>query len=108
MAERLKMTTTAAGAKQYSTEKGEAILKKKADTLFRSFMRNPSGESAEKLERLGAATAAAAAQRWRSKQTSVNSLKDKVADSYDNIEKLEVDMAMKRRLRRIVKKAEAR
>jgi len=108
MSEKLKMSTTAAGAEQYSTKKGEAILKRKADTLFRSFLRNPSEKNAEQLELLGAARAAAAAQRWRNKQTSVNNLKDKVAKSYDNIEKLEIGMLKKRKLRNLLKKATAK
>ena len=103
----LKMYTTGAGAKQYVTEKGEEIIKKKADTLFRSFLRKPSEETAEKLERLGAAKAAAAAQRWRTSQTSTTDLNRQVAKSYDNIEKLELSMAAKRKLLRMLKMANA-
>ena len=107
MAEQLKMNTTATGAKQYSTEKGEKILRKKSDTLFRSFLRNPNEANAEKLERLGAAKAAAAAQRWRTSQTSATDLNRQVAKSYDKIEKLEVSQAAKRRYIRMLKMANA-
>ena len=103
----VKMYTTGAGAKQYATEKGEQILKKQADILFRSFLRNPGDVTAEKLERLGAAKAAAAAQRWRDSQSSATDLNKQVAKSYDKIEKLELSMAAKRKLLRMLKKANA-
>lgn len=108
MADKLKMYTTGSGAKQHMSKKGEEILKKKADTLFRSFLKKPSEETAEKLERLGAAKAAAAAQRWRTSQTSTTKLNQQVAKSYDNIEKLEMSMARKRKLLNMLKKANAK
>lgn len=108
MAEKLKMTTTASGAKQYSTKKGEDILTKQADTLFRRFLKNPNEETLENIQRLDATRAAAAAQRWRKKQPSLNRIKEQIAESYDRIEKLELGFAEKRKLRRMVNKAKAK
>lgn len=108
MAEKLKMSTTASGAKQYSTKKGEDILKKKADSLFSRFINNPNEKTLENVQRLDATRAAAAAQRWRNKQDSLNKMNERIAQSYDRIEKLELSFAEKRKLRRMVNKAKAK
>ena len=108
MADKLKMSTTASGAKQYSTKKGEEILTKQADTLFRRFLKKPTVKAAEDLNRLDATRAAAAAQRWRSEQPSPSRATERIAQSYDRIERLELSFAEKRKLQRMLNKAKAK